>query len=122
MSQLAIDFEPALPERFSTLREYIAHRVMVQAKPAKTIAADMDMSPSTLSRKLTPPDGDTHRFNVDDLEAYLQSTGDAAAILEYLASKFMCTDESRRVRVLARVESLATDLERTLASLRGLTP
>lgn len=67
-SQLTLNFEPALPERFRTLRDYLAHRVQVQAKPAKTIAGDMDMSPSMLSRKLSPGDGDTQRFNVDDLD------------------------------------------------------
>lgn len=32
MSQLTLNFEPALPERFPTLREYIAHRSAVVAK------------------------------------------------------------------------------------------
>ena len=52
MSQLTLNFEPALPERFPTLRAYVAHRSAVVAKPMKAVAADMDLSPSTLSRKL----------------------------------------------------------------------
>ena len=117
-AQLTLNFEPALPERFPTLRDYLAHRVQVQAKPAKTIAADMDMSPSMLSRKLSPGDGDTQRFNVDDLEHYISATGDTAAI-EYLASKYLCSDESRKVRALARVESLSAELSGLVASLKG---
>lgn len=117
-AQLTLNFEPALPERFRTLRDFIAHRVQVQAKPAKTIASDMDMSPSTLSRKLSPGDGDTQRFNVDDLEHYINVTGDTAAI-EYLAAKFLCSDESRKVRALARVESLSAELSGLVASLKG---
>jgi hypothetical protein len=117
-SQLTLDFEPALPERFRTLRDFLAHRVQVQAKPAKTIAADMDMSPSTLSRKLTPGDGDTQRFNVDDLEHYIQVTGDTGAI-EYLAAKYLCSDDSRKVRALARVESLSAELSGLVASLKA---
>lgn len=116
-SQLTLNFEPTLPEKFRTLRDFLAFRVQVQARPAKTIAGDMDMSPSTLSRKLTPGDGDTQRFNVDDLEHYMTVTGDTSAI-EYLASKFLCSDESRRARTIARVEVLATELERTLAQLK----
>lgn len=116
-SQLTLNFEPTLPERFRTLRDYMAHRVQVQAKPAKTIAGDMDMSPSTLSRKLSPGDGDTQRFNVDDLEHYMAVTGDTSAI-EYLASKYLCSDASRRVRALARVESLSTELAGLVASLK----
>lgn len=117
-SQLTLNFEPALPERFRTLRDFLAHRVQVQSKPAKTIAADMDMSPSTLSRKLSPGEGDTQRFNVDDLEQYIGATGDTAAI-EYLAAKYLCSDESRKVRALARVESLSAELSGLVASLKG---
>ena len=74
MNQYTLNFEPSLPERFPTLREYVAHRSTVVQKMPKTQAADMDMAPSTLSRKLNPSDGDTQRFNVDDLEAWLRST------------------------------------------------
>jgi hypothetical protein len=117
-SQLTLNFEPALPERFRSLREYVAHRVQVQAKPAKTIAADLDMSPSTLSRKLAPGDGDTQRFNVDDLEAYMAATGDTSAI-EYLAAKFMQGDDARRVRAIARVEALLPELVNALALVKA---
>jgi hypothetical protein len=116
--QLTLDFEPGLPDRFRTLRDFIAHRIQVQAKPAKTIAGDMDMSPSTLSRKLSPGDGDTQRFNIDDLEHYIHVTGDTAAI-EYLAAKFLCSDQSRKIRALARVESLSAELSGLVASLKG---
>ena len=88
-SQLTLNFEPSLPDRFPSLRAYIAHRTPLLSKSAKVIAADMDMSPSTLSRKLNPSEGDTQRFNLDDLEAYLESTGDASAVIEYLAAKFL---------------------------------
>jgi len=116
-AQLTLNFEPALPERFATLRDYLAFRVQVQAKPAKQIASDMDMGASTLSRKLAPHDGDTARFNVDDLERYIQVTGDTSAI-EYLASKFMCSDTNRQARAIARVEALSNDLAAALASLK----
>ncbi len=116
--QLTLNFEPALPDKYRTLRDFMAYRVQVQQKPAKTIAADMDMSPSMLSRKLTPSDGDTQRFNCDDLEHYIAVTGDTSAI-EYLASKFLCSDESRKARALARVETLATELANAMAMLKG---
>ena len=117
-SQLTLNFEPALPDRFRSLRDYLAHRVQVQAKPAKTIASDMDMSPSMLSRKLSPGDGDTQRFNVDDLEHYIHVTGDTGAI-EYLAAKYLCSDKSRQIRALARVESLSAELAGLVSSLKA---
>lgn len=116
-NQLTLSFEPSLSERYSTLREYIAHQIQVQAKPAKSIAMDMDMAPSTLSRKLSPAEGDTQRFNCDDLESYIRATGDASCI-EYLAAKYLHSDESRRVRAIARVEALSTELAHVLASLK----
>lgn len=123
-NQLTLSFEPALPERFPTLRQFLAHRVNMQAKPAKTIAAGMDLSPSMLSRKLTAgvqaDDKDTQRFNTEDLESYLAETGDAPAVIEYLAAKFMAGgDAARKARTIARLEQLANDLARDLATLKA---
>lgn len=119
-SQLTLSFEPSLPERFPTLRSYVAHRTPLLAKSAKVIAADMDMSPSTLSRKLNPSDGDTQRFNLDDLEAYLESTGDAPAVIEYLAAKYMDSPDARKARALSKVERLAEELSAAMALLKGV--
>lgn len=119
-SQMTLSFEPTLPDRFPTLRAYIAHRTPLLAKSAKVIAADMDMSPSTLSRKLNPTEGDTQRFNLDDLEAFLESTGDAPAVIEYLAAKYMDSPEARKARVLSKVEGLAAELSSAMNALKGL--
>lgn len=119
MSQLTLNFEPALPERFPTLRAYVAHRSAVVDKPMKTVAADMDLSPSTLSRKLNPTEGDTQRFNVDDLEAWLASTGDAAAVVEYLAAKYLDSDSARHQRVVANAEALLAQLAKVLPQLKA---
>ena len=118
-SQMTLNFEPSLPDRFPTLRAYIAHRTPLLAKSAKTIAADMDMSPSTLSRKLNPTEGDTQRFNLDDLEAFLDSTGDAPAVIEYLAAKYMDSPDARKARVLSKVEQLAGELNAAMALLKA---
>ncbi len=116
--QLTLNFEPSLPDRYPTLRDFIAYRVQVQAKPAKTIAADMDLSPSMLSRKLSPGDGDTQRFNIDDLENYMTKEKDYSAI-EYLASKYLCSDSVRHAAALARVELLSAELAGLVGQLKG---
>lgn len=117
--QLTLNFEPSLPDRFRTLREFIAHRATMHQKPLKTIAADMDMAPSTLTRKLNPGEGDTQRFNLDDLEAYLASTEDACSVIEYLAAKYMQCDKTRKAAALSRVEALAAELSQAMAVLKG---
>lgn len=120
MSQLTLNFDPALHERFTSLRSFVAYRAQAGvAKPMKAQAADMDMAPSTLSRKLNPADGDTQRMNLDDLEAWLTSTGDAAAVVEYLASKYLDNDATRQQRIAAKLEAMLPDLLQTLAQLKG---
>lgn len=116
--QLTFNFEPSLPERFKTLRAYVAFRVQEQRLNAAALAGKMDLSPSTLSRKLNQPDGDTQRFNLDDLEAYIEGTGDVHSVIEYLAAKYMDSDKARKERVLSKVEQLLPDLLAAIASLK----
>jgi hypothetical protein len=116
--QLTFSFEPALPDRFPSLRAYVAHRAAVTKKAQKVQAADMDMAPSMLSRKLNPAEGDTQRFNCDDLEAWIQSTGEAAAVIEYLAAKYMDTEQARRARALSKLEGMLQELPALMASLK----
>ena len=117
--QMTFDFEPSLPERFTTLRGYIAFRVQEQRLNATKLAGDMDLSPSVLSRKLNQPDGDTHRLNVDDLESYIHATGDIQSVIEYLAAKYMDTPEARKTRALSQVEKLISELTGVAASLKA---
>lgn len=117
-AQLTLSFEPSVVDRFPTLRAFVAHRASVTAKSMKTQAGDMDMAPSTLTRKLNPADGDTQRLNCDDLEAWLASTGEAAAVIEYLAAKFLDTPEARRARVLTKLEGMVPELATLMAALK----
>lgn len=119
MNQLTLNLEPALPDRFPTLRSFVAHRAAATVKSQKVQAAEMDMAPSTLARKLNPTDGDTQRFNVDDLEAWLESTGEAPAVVEYLAAKYMDSDDARKARAIARLEGLLNDVPALLMQLKG---
>lgn len=117
-SQMTLSFEPSLPERFISLRAYVAFRVQEQRLNAAKLASDMDLSPSVLSRKLNQPEGDTQRLNCDDLEAYIRATGDTAP-LEYLASKYLDSPEARRGRMLNSAERLLAELSLVLPALRS---
>lgn len=87
-TQLSIDFNPNLTKLFGTCREYVAARVHQIQIPHKAIAADMDYSPSDLSRKLAQAPNDSRRFTLDDLERYIEVTGDLEPI-KYLVSKHL---------------------------------
>lgn len=101
MNQLSIDLDPKITNSYSTCREYVQSRVHSQGIPQKSIAADMDYSPSDLSRKLAQSPNDSRRFTLDDLEKFMEVTGDLEPI-KYLVSKFMARAELSEIETLRR--------------------
>lgn len=116
--QLTLSFEPGLVERFPSAMDLVRRVAYGHRNPLKTIAADMDMSQSTLSRKLAQDPDDPRRFSVDDLEAFVTATGDTT-VIEYLAAKYLQSDESRRAGAIAAAEGLLRELAAVLPTLRG---
>lgn len=104
MQQITINFEAGLATCYRTCREYIAARVHQIGKPQKAIAADMDYSPSDLSRKLAQAPDDSRRFTLDDLERYIEVTGDTSPVT-YLAEKYL-TEAGRIAELEQQLESL----------------
>lgn len=82
-TQLTIDFTPGLTERHDSLLDCIRHGAYSHRNPLKTIAADMDMSQSELSRKLGNNPDDPRKLSVGDLEKYIQATGDTSISWRY---------------------------------------
>jgi len=109
-SQLSLDFTPGLTERYGTVLECVRAAVYGNARPLKTIAGDMDMSQSDLSRKLANNPDDPRRFTVNDLEAYVQATGDTTPIL-YLAQKYCADGEARKREALSALANMAPLLQ-----------
>lgn len=107
MEQITLNFEAGLTTAYSTCREFVAHRVHHQGRPQKAIAADMDYSPSHLSRKCAQSPDDSMRFTLDDLERFIETTGDTSPVL-YLVEKFLAQRTDR-------IEELEKELERLRA-------
>jgi hypothetical protein len=119
IAQLTLNLEPSIVENWSRLRLYIAHRTGEQVKLQKTIAADMDLSPTVLLKKLHQNDGDGNRFTCDDLEDWIRSTGDVQSVIVYLATKFAPGgDDVRKARAIANLESLAITLQRAIDAVK----
>jgi hypothetical protein len=93
--------------------------VYASRKPMKTIAADMDLSTSTLSRKLSADPDDPRRFSLDDLETYIAATGDTS-VVEYLAAKHLQSDDHRRAQTLATATRLLGELAPLLAAMKAV--
>jgi hypothetical protein len=83
-SQFTLDFEPGLVERYGSLRECIA--AGVYQRGLGSVAIDLDEAPGNLSVKLSA--NDVRHFHVENLERYLEKTGDLTPIY-YLAEKFL---------------------------------
>jgi len=86
--QLTLNFDEGVTDHYATCREFVAHRVHQLGKPMKSTAADMDLSPSDLSRKLGNNPDDPRRFSLDDLERYIQVTKDTQPVF-YLVEKYL---------------------------------
>lgn len=95
--QLNLDFEPGLTERHKTLLACVRESAHRSDKPMKAIAADMDVSESDLSRKLSGHQDDTRRLSVDELVKLVEVTGDVTPI-NWLIEKFHLNDDQKAKR------------------------
>lgn len=107
-SQMVLDFEPGLVERYGSLRECIA--TGVYQRGLKRIAIDLDSAPSNLSVQLS--EDPSRNFSVDSLERYIAATGDFTPI-HYLAEKFL-SDKG------AKKDAAQAELLRQFATLTQL--
>lgn len=114
-AQLMLNFDKGAAETYHTCREYIAARVHQLGKPQKSVAADMDYSPSDLSRKLSQAPDDSRRFTLDDLEKFVQVTGDIKPIL-YLVEKYLA--KADETALLYQIEQLQKQLADTKRKVR----
>lgn len=86
MEQITINFEAEPLEAYESVREYVQALTHQQGRPQKAIAADMDYSPSHLTRKLAQSPSDNMRFTADDLEKWVEVNGDCRPLF-YLIQK-----------------------------------
>ncbi|MGB4064226.1 MAG: hypothetical protein WBK19_10415 [Azonexus sp.] len=91
--QMTLDFEPSLVERHSSALSCVRQcAYSLPKRNLKWIAGEMDLSESDLSRKLAQNENDSRRFTLDDLESFVEKTGDKTPIL-YLAAKYLADQQ-----------------------------
>lgn len=108
--QLTLNFDASIVDSYSSCREYVQARVHQVTRdgrpiPQKVIAADMDLSPSDLSRKLAQAPGDPRSFSLDNLEDYVTTTGDVEPVLYLVAKYLTAATEAELRRQLAAIEA-----------------
>lgn len=105
MQQMNLTFEPGLTARFRSLREATAHTVYASRRGLAAVAADLDMSPSELTKRLNADSAEPRPMRVDDLEAIIQSTGDATPIY-WLVEKYLRDPDAVRNQATAQIAAL----------------
>ncbi len=109
--QLTLDLDTSLVTAHRSLRDCVA--AGIYRRGLKAVAADLDLSPGNLSVALSD---DPHRkFGVDDLERYIQTTGDKSPIA-YLLGKYMGDEAAARDQALGQVADLLAGLPAMLAA------
>lgn len=101
--QLTLSFEPGLVDIYPSLRECIA--TGVYQRGLGKVAIDLDCAPSNLSVQLSAPNDDSskkRKFGVDDLERYIDKTGDTTPIY-YLVEKYLHKTEAGHDAALAEL-------------------
>ena len=113
--QLTLQLQPGLTQRFRTLREVSHWCALNHRGGVASIAAAVDMSPSTLARKLAGNDDDPHRtFDIDDWVRAVEATGDYTPVL-WLVEKFLPSDEQKRKAAVDQLSNLMPQIAALLA-------
>lgn len=118
-AQLTLSLESGLAERHLTLRDCMVQQVYQRGHGR--VANLLDMAPSKVTEKLAGVDsaGKTRGFTLDELERYIEKTGDTTPVL-YLAAKYLTDPETARAEALANLARLADTLP-ALLSAAGLS-
>jgi hypothetical protein len=104
-NQLVLDFESGLTERHDSCLSVTREGAYGYKRGMKSLAADMDLSQSELSRKLADNPNDPRNFTLDDFENYLKKSGDLNPIY-YLVEKYLTDDELKQKRAVVELAKL----------------
>lgn len=108
---MTLQLDESLTTRYRGVRDVVLQGVY--SRGLKTVAADLDLSPGNLSVALSD---DPHRkFSVDDLEHYIQTTGDKTPIY-YLIARYLGDEGHARDQVLGQVADFLQNLPAMLVA------
>jgi hypothetical protein len=114
--QLELNFES---KKFDSLEEATIHAFHSTEKPLKHIAAELNLSPCGLSKRLnlTPSDDDP-RLSLKNFERYIEFTGDFRPIY-YLIEKFLQKDQDRLLQEFQEFKRNIPQLKKLIALAEG---
>jgi hypothetical protein len=113
-SNLTLELEPGLLQRFRSLRECVHWTVLNDSRGLKAVAADCDISVSELSRRLHPSEGDPRSLDVDLFVQIMRSTRDLTP-LHWLMACFLEDENTKRRSAVDQLTKLMPQIAALLA-------
>lgn len=105
--QLTLSLEQGIGQRFRSLLESVA--AGVYQRGVGRVASLIDCSPSHLSEKLAGGGERNRKLSVDELEAYIDTTGDLTPI-HYLVARYCRDPDARQREAIAQLTLLVPQL------------
>lgn len=115
MRQVEINFQAGLVEQFPAFRDVVKAAVYGCGKAFKSVAADLDMTSSELSRKLGDNPNDPVHFPLHLLPDLIRATGDKRPVY-WLVESFLEDEDTRRSRALAQMADILPRLHALLSA------
>ena len=102
-AQLSLDFQPGITAQFKSLSQVCSAVVYASRGGLSAVAADLDLAPSDLCRRLTE-DGD-RPLTVDHLDAIIKSTGDMRPVY-WLIERYLQDPEAKRLEAIHQLANV----------------
>jgi hypothetical protein len=118
MRQLNLTLESSLVRQFPTFADVVRASVYGCGRQLKAIAADLDMSPSELSRKLADNPNDKVYFPYEKLPALIAATGDKRPVL-WLAETFLDDPAAKRQSAVDQLAKLLPEIASLVKEAKG---
>ena len=103
--QTSFDFTPGLTTQFPRLRDVLCAVVYGSRAGLKGVAADLDVSPSELSRMLNRQQDDPRKLDVEDAVSIVASTGDTRPV-QWLIERFLHDPAQQRAMAAAQLAQI----------------
>lgn len=100
--QLQLDFQPGLTVQFKTLTEVCAAAVYASKGGVSAVAADLDIAPSDLSRRLHNDNGENRPLTVEQFDGILASTRDMRPVY-WLIEKYLQDPEAKKNQAIEQL-------------------
>ena len=118
MRQVEINFEAGLTQQFPRFADVVKASVYSCGRAIKSVAADLDMTSSELSRKLADNPNDNVHFPLELLPALITATGDKRPVY-WLVETFLEDATTKRERAIAQLSDVLPQIMALVKAASG---